>query len=191
MLNSKVTKAGKTVSDIEGSNLVTRLNNIRRVFTSQFGSITYPESSCVYLEAEKVSSRYLIFPVVPSGVQKVPKRQRVGMLYTLYQNVFNLAVGLNCKKIAIPVLGKDTKAYDSSVVVLALMSAVTDFIASSDYFDEICFVPKDKEEESRLIVCFDSLSRTFGMGAWYMRKSHDLDDDITLLSITERLQLTK
>lgn len=175
MLSVRGTKLGKEVNELEGSDLSTRLRNIRRSFTANTGSITIPESTCIPIKPYKISSSLILATVSPNVVNGMNREDKVRGLYRSYLNIFLQAVQSNCKKIVIPVLGLGNKAYDSTIVMFALISSIVDFIRTSSELLEICIIARGSEEKD-VIKLFDSVSVSFGLDVWYIRSSFNMQD---------------
>jgi O-acetyl-ADP-ribose deacetylase (regulator of RNase III) len=176
MLSLGVTKDGKEVNEADGGNLSLRLYDIRRRYTSQTGSIVIPETTPVVTPSDKFLCNCFIASILPNALSGDSRDSKVRGLYLSYLNVFTLAVSYGCKNIALPVLGTGSKSYDSSVLMFSLVSAIADFLRTSPQLKELCIVPRGRSEGQLLLNSFDSVSRTFGIDFWYLRRSLDLSD---------------
>lgn len=177
MLNIKVSKIGKEVNKIDGGNLSTRLNDLRRNFTMNTGSITYPDTSCIAIEPDKFPAKYLFISVVPLVSKSDSRDVKVEGLYKAYVNILTLAIKHKCKNILLPVLGVENKEYDVSILMYALLSALTDFVKATSFIKEICIITRNKSEKEMVLKWFDSVSRSFGLEAWCVRNSFDMNEN--------------
>lgn len=182
MLNLRASRSGKELNEADGGSLATRLNDLRRVFSFNTGSITYPETSAIFLTPQEFSCTYFLVSVIPTPSRGASREEKVKGLYSCYFNLFSMAVANNCRSMALPVLGADTKGYDSSILMFALFTSISDFQKTSNFLREICLVTRGKEESERVAGWFNTLAITFGLDFWYKRESFDFsEDNLTLV----------
>lgn len=169
----KNTRLLKEVNTVDGGGLTSKLSANRRLFMSKTGSLALPDGYHIFIKPDKFPADVMLAFVLSSSSRGEVREQKVKRLYSAYMDILMHGVTGNFRSILVPVLGVDERNYDSSVVLFALFSALTDITKTVNSVKEFCIFARTRKEEEIISRSFNSMSSAFGVETWYLRETGD------------------
>jgi O-acetyl-ADP-ribose deacetylase (regulator of RNase III) len=172
----KTAQEGKNLSSISNDDLLSNLNILDSNFTVISSNKEYKESPCLVIDKHKSTNDLIFLSVQPSLQGGETRETLIDGLRLSYLNILSTAINNDCKNIVIPLLGIGNKAYDTTMIMLALISVITDFVKEVSSLEEICIVTRGTDEDYTVLRWMETSAKDFGLQVWYIRKSYNMQD---------------
>ena len=163
--------------DTSAKDLPFRLKAHKRDFSESSGFSGYPLGSSFIIKNSDLQEQSVIATVIPSSFRGYERDKQIRILYEAYIGCLKNSVSLGRKKVALPLLGIESRNCEVECIIVAIISAIMDFTTHTNSLEEICIVVKDRKERRLILGWLSRVANTFGLKSIWYRKSTDFADE--------------